>query len=373
MPPRDSLEELDQSWSRSPARAGEGGRLNARDLDAAMTAAAREAWPPIHPDDLDTSLAAGDRAHVLALSDPRRPVSSQADEAAMTAVVDATERAVAVQRLGARHEPGHAEWARAGVVIPVIGAAPGAGASVLAATLFDTLDAAGVRALLVDAADPQRSGLAAAARNQGNPARTLHPDVGVAFARRGEGWMAQLATRPGTVASASMVPSPDWWLPQSTSSPQVTVVDLGWDPWALSAAPLRGPGAWMEYGSPSPRPILVVPATRPGLAHANGVLERLRPWVDSTRIAPMARLVVSGARRWPRDVPGVASALLRPLLADAVFIPQDPQARIAGVGPDPVSPRLRRAVTPLLTSWGLTFSSGRAPRPMSARSPNPRT
>lgn len=332
-------------------------------LDEAMTETAREAWPPIGEADMETSLAAGELAHARAWADSRAPVAAVAERAALDAVADATERAVAVARLGPRHEPGRAPWGRAGLVIPVLGATNGVGVSVVAAALFDALDAAGVRTLLVDAADPQRSGLAAAARNQGVASRTLHPDVGVAFARRGDGWMAQMAITHGAVMSASMVPAPAWWLPEDeASAPEVTVVDLGWDPWAMAAAPLRGPGAWLEAGSPLPRPVLVVAPTRPGLAQANQLLERLRPWTDHGRVASPAGLAVVGARRWPRDVPGVAARALGPLTSDAVFVPNDAETRTAGVGPRPLSPRLQRAVTPLLAGLNVVPATGRAPK-----------
>jgi hypothetical protein len=302
---------------------------------------------------LDDVVAAGETAHVRAMTDAREPVSASAATTALARTEDATEAAVAVSRLADRHEPGWAEWAQAGMVIPVLGASSGIGASVVAAALFDALDVCGVPTLLVDAADPARSGLASAVANQGAPARTLHPKIGVAYARRGDGWVAQLAAPPTEALSARMVPSPSWWLPDQTA-PAATVVDLGWDPWQIAAAPLRGAGSWLEAGHPSsPRPVLVVEPNRPSLAKANGLLTRLRPWISAGHIAAPAALVVVSARRWPKQITGVAAQALGELMEQAVFLPYDRDVETGGIGPGPVSDRLRTAAAALPARWGL--------------------
>ena len=322
-------------------------------LSRSLVATVREAWPPADAELLDDAVAAGETAHVRALADPRGPVAARAPATAVARTEEATETAVAVERLGDRHEPGRADWAQGGVVIPVLGASAGVGASVVAAALFDALDVCGVPTLLVDAADPARSGLAAAVANQGPPARTLHPKIGIAYARRGGGWVAQLATPPTEVLSPRMVPSPCWWLPDQTA-PAATVIDLGWDPWQVAAAPLRGAGAWLEAGHPaSPRPVLVVEPNRPSLARANQLLTRLRPWIAAGQVAAPAALVVVSAKRWPKQVTGVAAQALGELMEHAVFLPYDHATAAGGVGPDPVPDRLRAAAAAIPARWGL--------------------
>lgn len=75
------------------------------------------------------------------------------------------------------------DWAGFGQVIPVLAGSPGAGASVLTAILSDALQLAGRCALVVDTADPVRSGLAMAARSEGPWVAGPHPSVG--FVTRG--------------------------------------------------------------------------------------------------------------------------------------------------------------------------------------------
>lgn len=322
-------------------------------LAGSLVSTARETWPPADAELLDDAVTAGETAHVRALADPRVPVSDRAPATAVARTEEAMETAVAVERLADRHEPGRADWAQGGVVIPVIGASAGVGASVVTAALFDALDVCGVPTLLVDAADPARSGLAAAVADQGPPARTLHPKIGVAYGRRGGGWVAQLATPPSEVLSPRMVPSPCWWLPDQTA-PAATVVDLGWDPWQVAASPLRGAGAWLEAGTPSsPRPVLVVEPNRPSLMRANQLLTRLRPWIAAGQVAAPAALVVVSAKRWPKQITGVAAQALGELMEHAVFLPYDPTVGAGGIGADPVPDRLRAAAAAIPARWGL--------------------
>ena len=96
----------------------------------------------------------------------------------------------------------------------MLGASPGVGASVFAAALFDALDEAGAAVLLVDAADPSRSGLARAG-SEGPPFREPVPDVAISYGRRGGGYVTRLATPPSQPFTAGLVPPPRWWLPNA--------------------------------------------------------------------------------------------------------------------------------------------------------------
>ena len=223
------------------------------------------------------------------------------------------------------------DWSRFGVVVPVLAGSPGAGASVLAAAVTDALQQAGRRVLLVDAADPARSGLAAAAPEEGLHVRQVHPGLHLRYSWRHESLLARMESRfPITPA---MVPPPPAWLPDR-GPVHVTVVDVGHDGWRAAADPLLGAGGWLRRGQPATLPILVVRPTRPSLQQAEQVLARLYRWVNARVAEPPAQLVVVGARRWPRGVTGAAGRLLDPLIPDAVFVPLHRRVELGGVTGD---------------------------------------
>lgn len=236
-------------------------------------------------------------------------------------------------------------WAPFGDVFPILAASPGAGASVLAAALADALQLDGRRTLVVDAADPARSGLAMAARSAGPWVRGPHPAVSIRYSWRANAVLAQLETWLPVMAPG-MVPPPRFWHPRTDLD--ATVVDLGHDSWRLAAHPVTGAGEWLRTGTPMPQPILVVRATRPSLANAEQVLTRLEPWISCRVATAPIRLVVMGATKWPRGVVGSAGRRLTPLLASAVFVPHVTSTAIGGVSADLSPEPLRRAIKPLL-------------------------
>lgn len=240
------------------------------------------------------------------------------------------------------------DWSSFGLVVPVLAASPGAGASVLAAALADTAQLAGCRTLLVDAADPVRSGLAIAARNAGPWVRGPHPAVSIRYSWRAKALLAQLETWLPVVAPG-MVPPPRFWHPGVDLD--LTVVDVGHDSWRAAAHPLVGAGEWMRAGTPASKPLVVVRATRPSLIHAEQVLSRLEPWVSAGTAAAPAQLVVMGARRWPAGVVGSAGRRVVGLLSDAIFVPRDASTAVGGVNATATPSSLRRAVAPLLYRW----------------------
>ncbi len=240
--------------------------------------------------------------------------------------------------------------AQFGVLIPVLSGSPGSGASVLAAAITDAVASATRRVLLVDAADPARSGLASAASGDG-PSTQVGTELRIRCARRGHALVVRLgSTLP--VVTPGMVPPPPLWLPGGDPV-HATVVDLGHDGWRATANPLSGAGAWLRRGTPAPRPVLVVRPTRPSLRHAEQVLARLAPWVELGTATPPCRLVVNGARRWPPGVVDAAGPLLTPLVESAVFVPHDYDVEVDGVTEELLGSRLRRAVAPMLGDWGL--------------------
>jgi len=242
------------------------------------------------------------------------------------------------------------DWSRFGMIIPVLAGSPGAGASVVAAALADVLQLAGRCALLVDAADPARSGLAAAASVDGPWTTTVSQLLQIRYSWRHDALVARLESRL-PVISPGMVPPPQCWRP-AVDPLHATVVDVGHDGWRATANPLLGAGAWLRSGVPTARPVLVVRPTRPSLRHAEQVLARLDPWIRSGAVTPPCQLVVVGTRRWPRGVVGAAGRRLEVLLASALFVPWDGELAAGGITDQLVGVRVRTAVGRMLAEWG---------------------
>ncbi|MEV6644298.1 hypothetical protein [Amycolatopsis sp. NPDC051371] len=241
------------------------------------------------------------------------------------------------------------DWSAFGRVLPILAASPGAGATSVAVAIADALQLAGRSVLLVDAGDPVRSGLGRAARADGPRRDGPGPAAGVRFSRRARALLARLDVSE-TAAEPVMFPPPPYWHPGGCSV-DVTVVDIGHDPWRLTTDPAVGPGQWLRAGSPSPIPALVVRPTVPGLAHAEQVLARLAPWVQSGAVTPPTQLLAVGARRWPKGVAGTAGRRTSVLLADTVFFPHVRGVAVRGVTADVTSPSLRSPAEHLLRSW----------------------
>lgn len=244
------------------------------------------------------------------------------------------------------------DWSEFGVVIPVLAASPGAGASVAATVLTDALQLAGRGVLLIDPADPPRSGLTMAARSQGPWRSQPHPQVRIRFSWRAQALLARLETTL-PVLTPGAVPPPRFWRPP-IGRPDVTVVDLGHDPWRIAAAPVLGAGAWLRPGQPTPQPVLVVRPSRPSLLHAEQLLARLETWSALGVLTPPAQLLVVGAKRWPSAVAGGAGRRIAALLDTAVFLPHEPELAAAGITAEVTPSRLRQAIAPVLRRFDLT-------------------
>ena len=247
------------------------------------------------------------------------------------------------------------DWSGFGQVIPVLSGSPGAGASVLAAVISDVLQLAARCVLVVDTADPARSGLARATKSEGPWGPGPHSSVRIRFAWRAQALLARVETSL-PVLTPGMVPSPRFWRP-AVRELHATVVDIGHDAWRVSAHPLIGAGEWLRRGTPAPRPVLVVRPTRPSLIHAEQVLARLEAWVEIGAATPPAQLVVMGATRWPAGVAGVAGRRLARLVEGAVFVPHHSELAVGGITAQVSPTQAQDAVTPLLRSWGLLPTS----------------
>ncbi|WIV52841.1 hypothetical protein [Amycolatopsis nalaikhensis] len=241
------------------------------------------------------------------------------------------------------------DWAPFGRVLPILAASPGAGATSTAVAIADVLQLAGRSVLLVDAGDPVRSGLGCAARVDGPCRDGPGPAAGIQFSRRARAVLARLDVAEAA-AEPVMFPPPLYWHPGGRGV-DVTVVDIGHDPWRLATDPALGPGQWLRVGSPSPIPALVVRPTVPGLVHTEQVLARLEPWVRAGAVTPPMQLLVVGARRWPSGVAGTAGRRTSVLLPDAVFFPYDRDIAVHGVTADVTPPSLRSPAEQLLRAW----------------------
>jgi hypothetical protein len=250
-------------------------------------------------------------------------------------------------------------WSAFGTVIPVLAGSAGAGASSIAAAITDALQQAERCALLVDADDPARSGLASASTHDGPWVKRISDHVAVRYSWRDNALVARLLTELPAI-TPGMVPAPPDWLSDPAPDPlQATVVDLGHGGWRAAATPLEGAGAWLRRGLPAQRPILVVRATRPSLRQAEQLLARLEPWVDRGAATPVQQLVVNGARKWPSGVAGAAGPRVAALLDDALFVPHQTGWDVAGVTDEPSPSRAVNALWLLLASWDLIPSPRR--------------
>ncbi|MEA5366240.1 hypothetical protein VA596_42390 [Amycolatopsis sp., V23-08] len=241
------------------------------------------------------------------------------------------------------------DWSPFGRVLPILAASPGAGATSTAVAIADALQLAGRSVLLVDAGDPVRSGLGRAARADGPRRNGPGLAAGIRFSRRARAVLARLDVA-ATTEEPVLFPPPLYWHPGG-GGVDVTVVDIGHDPWRLATDPALGPGQWLRVGSPSPIPALVVRPTVPGLAHAEQVLSRLAPWVRAGAVTPPTQLLVVGARRWPKGVVGTAGRRTSVLLPNAVFFPHNREVATHGITEDVTPASLRTPADGLLRSW----------------------
>jgi hypothetical protein len=254
------------------------------------------------------------------------------------------------------------DWSPFGRVVPLLAASPGAGATSTAVAITDALQVAGLSVLLVDAGDPVRSGLGSAARADGPRRDGPGPTAGIRFSRRARAILARLDTAEAA-AEPVLFPPPPYWHPGGGRGVDVTVVDIGHDPWRLASDPALGPGQWLRVGSPSPIPALVVRPTVPGLAHAEQVLARLAPWVRAGAVTPPTQLLVVGAHRWPKGVAGTAGRRTSVLLPDAVFFPHNREVAAHGITAEVTPASLRTPASWLLRSWRVLPQRTRRLRP----------
>jgi hypothetical protein len=154
------------------------------------------------------------------------------------------------------------------MLVPVLGAHSYAGTSGVALAMADAAAALGLRVLLVDCADPVRTGLAGVCGTEGASTPVPHTAVAVRvsqrMAERG-GVQVRRLVAAGPLAAAQ-IPPPKAWAAVAPTGFDLTVVDLGWDVWPLLTSPAElGPAWWLAAVTEQNSPVLVM---RPSMSSA---------------------------------------------------------------------------------------------------------
>lgn len=227
----------------------------------------------------------------------------------------------------------------AGAAVLVLAGHAGAGASMVALALGEAL-AADRPALLVEYAEPLRSGLAAACSSE------LGLDgAGWRRGRRGRLDVGRLG-RPQPVSELPRPPQPD-------GADRLLVVDLGW---ALTAALLHAdPGEWLTADQ---RVVVVTRLTVPGVRQTEQLLAALGP-----QACGGACVAAVGPNRWPRGVEANYGPNLATLASDGrlVRIPMESRLEGSGLTADPLPKSVATAGRALAAAL-LPSAPGEAPR-----------
>jgi hypothetical protein len=240
------------------------------------------------------------------------------------------------------------------VVIPVLGAHQQAGASGVALTVADVAARAGLRALLVDCADPARSGLAWVCHAEGRSVGAGEGRVPIRVAVRQTSDLAQVAVRRlvghGSPMTVEQVPVPTAWALVDPEPRDLAIVDIGWDVWRLMTASTHvGPLAWCMGPPAATFPILVMRATVASVALAEAVLVRYQSGVSRAGLVGLHGLAVVGASRWPVQARAVMGSLLGQVAPRAVFFGHDDQVAVEGWSVAPTPTALQNAASVLLS------------------------
>jgi hypothetical protein len=208
-----------------------------------------------------------------------------------------------------------------GPMVRVRAANAGAGASTITLALADAADAAGVRARILDAAAPAWSGLLGATVTE------LGAAEGWRRGRRGANVLIDRVQEPVWVPAE--VPAP-----RTAEGVELTVLDAGWTPRELAAAPL---GAWVAAA----RADVEVLVTRPyalALSQTEAALADLTDQLHAERVV----VVVVGAGRWSDREFASAGRLLRTAHEQeaVLFAPLLAARALPGMGPDPLPKQL---------------------------------
>lgn len=259
-----------------------------------------------------------------------------------------------------------------GTVIPVIGAHPYAGASGVALAVADAAAALGLRVLLIDCADPVRTGLAGVCTAEGAsvPVADGSGSIRVSFRQldRGGVQMRRLVPASAAPITAQQIPPPHVWAGIAPSGVDVTVVDLGWDPWLLLARlSTLGPAWWLAGDPAQLAPVLVMRPTMSSAAKAEGTLTRYAAGVQHRLLAPISQVAVVGGETFPPQVLAAAGPMTQRAVQRAVFFPWSTDREIPGWTTDATPGPLIAAGTQLLRGAGGRLAAAAGPPPPSSR------
>lgn len=223
-------------------------------------------------------------------------------------------------------------------MVLVLAGHAGAGASMVALALAEALTACG-SVLLVECAEPLRSGLAAAS--------SVELGLDEAGWRRGRRGGLEIGRLARPLPPGSELPPP------SGGVDRLLVVDLGW---ALTTALLGSdPREWLTG---SERVVVVTRLTVPAVRQAEHLLAALCPQVSAS-----ACVAAVGPNRWPRGVEANYGPHLSRLEVDGrvVRMPMEPRLEGSGLTADPLPKSFAGAGRALADALGV-FGPANEPR-----------
>jgi hypothetical protein len=244
-----------------------------------------------------------------------------------------------------------------GLVIPVLAAHGGAGASTCALVLADAAAGAGLRVLLIDTADPARSGLAASCDVEGVATRGISSRRGVQISRRRGIDCRRVAAGQQRLCLPDDVPDLLAWTERLDGAYDVTIVDIAWDAWRTWGHPSAPAAAWLSGNDTFTAPVVVLRPTRRGLTQLEGLLDQASMAHAKGATAPVKTLVTVGSSPWPPDVLASASPAARGLLACAVTLPWDVDLERYGLTTAPSPPELQGAALLVLAALGAAVAA----------------
>lgn len=253
-----------------------------------------------------------------------------------------------------------------GVLVPVVGGHSGAGASGVALALADAGAAVGLNTLLIDGADPARSGLTDVwtARLRSDP--PCRDGAVIATTRRAKVIGRRLAGAGRPFAARTFPALPEWAeasFVREYGPFDLTVVDVGWNAWRGFNELRFGPLAWVGATAAWSMPLLVGQPTAPSLRLTAGVHARWSAALAAREVENDPHLVLANACSVPVSVSARTPASIAALLPDATLMPRDNNALFAGWSFDPLPSASVAAASQLLTQ---------APESIATRVPVPR-
>jgi hypothetical protein len=157
----------------------------------------------------------------------------------------------------------------------------------------------------------------------------------------------------GVPIGPGQVPSRASWVRADANAFDLTVVDVGWDVWALTAPDATlGPLSWAAGAAARTFPVVVLRPTAASVALAEGVLTRYEDGVRRFGLTEPHCLAVVGGGSWPARTRAVMGLRLARLARRAMFVPESAEAAVNGWTTEPAPTGSIRAATKLLNTIG---------------------